>query len=253
MKLTAKLKNMKFFRCDLHNHTVLSPCGDLEMSPVNIVKRAREQKIDILGITDHNTTLHASLVKQLGAREGIMVMMGAEVTSREEVHCLCFFEEIVTLECFQSFLEEHLPNILNDVNRFGYQVVVDEKENIVCEVEYLLISALNVGIEELEQKVHELGGLFIPAHIDRKYNGLISQLGFVPPDLKVDALELSRFISKEEFLRENGYLKNYTIIQSSDAHYIDNMGQAITQMYMESASFQEVRKALKGEDGRCVV
>ncbi|WP_461631815.1 PHP domain-containing protein [Labilibaculum euxinus] len=243
---------MKVFRADLHTHTVLSPCGDLEMSPVNIVRIAKERGVDILGITDHNSTLHAALIRQLAEKEGIMVMMGAEVTTKEEVHCLCFFETEHLLSDFQIYLDQYLPKIPNDTKYFGYQVVVNEEEEIVQEIENLLISGLNQGINEVEQKVHELQGLFIPAHINKTQNSIISQLGFLPTDLKVDALEISMHTTKDEFLSKNKYLKGYTFIQSSDAHYIDNIGNVCSQFTMEDASFSEIRKALRGEEGRTV-
>ncbi len=241
---------MKKFRADLHTHTVLSPCGDLEMSPVNIVQKASERAIDILGITDHNSTLHAPLIKELASREGIMVLMGAEVTTKEEVHCLCFFENEELLAQFQEYLNKHLPNIPNDTDRFGYQVVVNEDEEIIDQVDCLLISGLNQGIEEIERKVHSLNGLFIPAHINKTVNSVISQLGFLPADLKVDALEISQHTTKEEFVKKNKYLKNYNFIQSSDAHYIDNIGNIWTNFYMERRSFEEIKMALTGIEGR---
>lgn len=243
---------MKIFRADLHIHTVLSPCGDLEMSPVNIVRIAKERGVDILGITDHNSTLHAVLIKQLAEKEGIMVMMGAEVTSKEEVHCLCFFETEQLLSEFQIYLDQHLPKIPNDTKHFGYQVVVNEEEEIVWEIEHLLISGLNQGINDIEQKVHQLKGLFIPAHINKSINSVISQLGFLPPDLRVDALEISIYTTKKEFIRKNKYLKGHTFIQSSDAHYVDNIGNVCSRLKMKEASFSEIRMALKGEGGRSV-
>jgi hypothetical protein len=243
---------MEKFRADLHTHTVLSPCGDLEMSPVNIVKKAKERGIDILGITDHNSTLHAPLIKELAGREGIMVLMGAEVTTKEEVHCLCFFEDEEKLSEFQKYLDQYLPKIPNDENKFGYQVVVNEKDEIVDEIECLLISGLNQSIEQIERKVHDLEGLFIPAHINKMINSIISQLGFLPPDLNVDALELSHHITKEEFLKKNKYLSKYNFIKSSDAHYVDNIGNVWTNFFMEELNFIEVKRALRGEEGRRV-
>lgn len=243
---------MKTFRVDLHTHTVLSPCGDLEMSPVNIVKKAKERGIDILGISDHNSTLHAPLIKELALREGLVVMMGAEVTTKEEVHCLCFFETEEKLKVFQNYLDEHLPHIANDNNKFGYQVVVNEAEEIVFEFEWLLISAINQTIENLEQKVHELDGLFIPAHINKMQNSIISQLGFIPSDLNVDALELTRHISKDAFLEKNAYLDGKTFIKSSDAHCIDLIGDVYTEFLLEEASFNEVKMALRNKGGRSV-
>jgi hypothetical protein len=240
------------FRVDLHTHTVLSPCGDLEMSPVNIVNKAKERGIDILGISDHNSTLHAPLIKELAAKEGIVVMMGAEVTTKEEVHCLCFFETEEILAVFQAYLEEYLPHIPNDNEKFGYQVVVNEVDEIVGEVEWLLISAIDQSIDQLEKKVHELDGLFIPAHINKMQNSVISQLGFVPFDLNVDALELTRHISEESFLEKNTYLKDKTFIKSSDAHCIDLVGEVYTKFHMMEASFNEVKMALRNEEGRLV-
>ena len=243
---------MKTFRVDLHTHTVLSPCGDLEMSPVNIVKKAKERGIDILGISDHNSTLHAPLVKELAAKEGILVIMGAEVTTKEEVHCLCFFETEDNLAVFQKYLEAHLPHIPKDDNKFGYQLVVNETEEILKEVEWLLISAINQNIDQLEKKVHELNGLFIPAHINKMCDSIISQLGFIPPNLNVDALELTRHISKEAFLIKNAYLEDKTFIKSSDAHCIDLVGDVYTEFLMDEANFKEVKMALRNEEGRMV-
>ena len=243
---------MKTFRVDLHTHTVLSPCGDLEMSPVNIVKKAKERGIDIIGISDHNSTLHAPLVKELAAKEGLVVMMGAEVTTKEEVHCLCFFETEENLSVFQKYLEDQLPHIPNDNDKFGYQVVVNEQEEIVDEVEWLLISAISQSIDQLEQKVHELDGLFIPAHINKMQDSIVSQLGFIPVDLNVDALELTRHISKEAFLKKNAYLKDKTFIKSSDAHCIDLVGDVYTEFLLKEASFNEVKMALRNEEGRTV-
>lgn len=238
---------MKKYRADLHIHTVLSPCGDLEMSPVNIVQKAKERSLNILGISDHNSTLHAPLIKKLAAKEGILVLMGAEVTTKEEVHCLCFFEDEEKLNVFQLYLNEHMSSIQNDPDKFGHQVVVNEEEEIVKEIDCLLISAINQSIEQVEQKVHELKGLFIPAHINKSVNSLLAQLGFLPLDLKVDALEISQHITKEEFLKKNKYLSKYNFITSSDAHYIDNIGEVCTEFYLNELSFEEVRKALKGE------
>lgn len=243
---------MNTYKVDLHTHTVLSPCGDLEMSPASIVKRAKEKKIDILGITDHNSTKNCKALSDIAKNNDLLILKGAEVTTKEEVHCLAFFEKDDELFDFQNYLEEHLPKIENDVNKFGYQVVVDKNENILEQIDWLLISALDVNINQIEQKVHELNGLFIPAHIDKARYSLLSQLGFVPSDLKIDALEISKFVKKEEFVKQNNYLADYCFIQSSDAHFLENIGDTNTYFQMENKSFSEIRKALKGENGRKV-
>lgn len=244
---------MQTYRADLHIHTVLSPCGDLEMSPRNIVAQAKARDIDIIAVADHNSTLHGPVIRKLAEPLGITVIFGAEVTTREEVHCLCLFETEIQRQKFQQYIDLNLPNIPNDPKSFGYQVVVNENDEILEEVEPLLINGLSVGISNVEQTVHNLGGLFIPAHIDRPRYSLISQLGFVPPDLVFDALEIFRKTSPADILSKYSYLKNPTLIKNSDAHFIDQVGEVFTTYLLENPTFSELAKALKCEDGRRVV
>jgi 3',5'-nucleoside bisphosphate phosphatase len=241
---------MNSYRADLHIHTVLSPCGSLDMSPANIIQKAREKGLDIIGITDHNSTRHCKLISKLAATEGIFVLMGAEVTTREEVHCLSFFENDDQLSDFQAYLEAHLPPILNDTQKFGYQVVVDEDEQIIDEIEFLLISALDQSIDQVEQKVHSLGGIFVPAHIDRPSYSITSQLGFIPAGLNIDAIEISATCKAESVRPFITKQKDVKIIRNSDAHYVDQIGKVFTTFEMEHRSFAEVKLALHGMLGR---
>ena len=243
---------MKSFRTDLHIHTVLSPCGNLEMSPARIVSLASKSGLDIIGITDHNTTKQCELVWKLGQRLGLTVIPGCEMTSREEVHCLGLFEDFDALREFQHFIDQHLAIMPNDPALFGYQVVVDADDNIIEMLDNYLGASLNVSIEEVEQKVHDLSGIFIPAHIDRPRNSLYSQLGFFPPELKVDALQISK-LAKEMAVREKYKIDTeIMLVQFSDAHYPDDLGKTFTLFEMEEPSFGELRKALLREDGRNV-
>jgi PHP family Zn ribbon phosphoesterase len=162
---------MRRFRADLHIHTVLSACADLEMSPVNIVNVAKARNLDLIGITDHNSTLHCSLVKTLAEENGLELLLGAEVTTREEVHCLAYFPHMETLELFQQYLEQHLPKICFKPEQMGFQPLVDRDDQIIRLVEEYLNVALDQGIDQVEQEVHKLGGLFVPAHIERPSMG----------------------------------------------------------------------------------
>ena len=241
---------MKNHRADLHIHTTISPCGDLEMHPVKIVSEAAKKGLDIIGITDHNSTRHCSLISRLAAEQGIFVLQGAEVTTKEEVHCLVFFEKPDALNTFQGFLDENLPDILNAPEIFGYQVQVDEHETIVFEEPRLLANALNKSMEEVESFVHALNGLFIPAHIDKMKNSIYSQLGFLPAGLRADALEISMQATPEQFGVLHPEISRYPLIRSSDAHYIDYIGMAVTYFSIANASFSEISLALRSEKGR---
>ncbi|MHC1775316.1 MAG: PHP domain-containing protein [Lentimicrobium sp.] len=241
---------MKVYKADLHIHTVLSPCGSLEMSPKTIVETALEKKLDIIGITDHNSTRQCRVVADEAKKAGLTVYCGTEVTTKEEVHCLAFFENFEKLDEFQHFLDAHLPDIENNIDLFGYQVVVNEKEEIEYEENKLLISSLNQSIDQVEQEVHRLNGIFIPAHVNRPKFSLISQLGFIPPDLKFDAIELTRHIDTVSFLKAWPYLKNATIIRNSDAHQPELIGESNTEFLMKSTEFSEFRLALRKTEGR---
>ncbi len=244
---------MKIFRADLHIHTVLSPCGDLDMSPGNIISKASGMGLDIVGITDHNTTRHCSLISRLAVEKGIFVMQGAEITTKEEVHCLAFFENTDTLSLFQKFLDNNLPSVINDPAKFGYQVQVDENEMIIYEEKKLLINAISKSFEEVEKYVHELNGLFIPAHIDRMKNSIYSQLGFLPGNMNADALEISINSSTEQFAAAHPEVNKFTVIRCSDAHYLANIGNGITSFLLEDDTFSEIKQALKGINGRITI
>ncbi|MDD2303762.1 MAG: PHP domain-containing protein [Prolixibacteraceae bacterium] len=245
---------MKTFRTDLHIHTLLSPCGDLEMSPANIVSLACQRGLDIIGITDHNTTKQSELVWKLAQKTNLTVFPGCEMTSREEVHCLGLFEDFDSLRIFQDFLDQHLTIIPHNAELFGYQVLVDENEDILEKLDYYLGASLDVSIEEVERKVHELSGIFIPAHVDRPRNSLFSQLGFFPPELKVDALQISK-LAEEDAIREKYKItQDTTIVKFSDTHFPADLGKIYTNFEMENATFSEIRMALHREDGRkCLI
>jgi PHP family Zn ribbon phosphoesterase len=240
------------YKADLHIHTLLSPCGDLDMTPSEIVRLAKERGLDIIGITDHNTTKHDKLTREYGQQAGIYVLTGAEVTTKEEAHCLAFFDSDEDLDTFESYLQENLPNIPNDTQKFGYQVQIDREENIIYEEPKFLPSAIDKTVEEVAEKVHALNGLFIPAHIDRPKFSIPSQLGFIPFDLNIDAVEISHNTTEENYLSKNKYLKQKTFIQSSDAHYTDQIGSACCYFNIETLSFEEIRLALHQENGRSV-
>lgn len=244
---------MNVYKADLHIHTVLSPCGNLEMSPSNIIRLAKEKELDIIGITDHNSTRHCKLTAELGERHGVFVLTGVEITTREEVHCLAFFEKLETIDVFQEFIDQSLPFIRNNPAYFGYQVVVDEYENIVEEIDPLLITALNSSINEIRLKVADLGGIFIPAHVDRPRNGIIDQLGFMQESLHPDAVEIWNKNTRNTFLKTYPGFDKYQLLISSDSHTLQQIGSYYSELEMQQINFNEIRNALTGNQGRRVL
>ncbi|MEI7421288.1 MAG: PHP domain-containing protein [Prolixibacteraceae bacterium] len=241
---------MKRFRADLHIHTVLSACANLEMSPGTIVRKAKDNNLDLIAITDHNSTLHCSLVKELAGEEGIAVLFGAEVTTREEVHCLAYFKDKETLDEFQEYLDENLPAIRYNPDKFGFQVLVDKNEKIIRMIKNYLNVAISQSIDQVEQKVHHLGGLFIPAHIERPMFGIFNQLGFIPETLVCDALGIMSHSKEDEIRKKYNLPQDIALIKASDAHHPEMIGKGFTTFEMNDPSFEEIKKALMGIEGR---
>ncbi len=228
---------MSCLNADLHIHTCLSPCGDEDMSPRNIIRTAKERNMQIIAITDHNSTRNVKVCVELGIRNGIYVIPGCEVNTCEEVHCLCYFPDLQAMGEFQLYLDNRMTDVKNDPDKFGYQVAVDENDVIVYEEKRSLFIGIRDGVDNLADEVHKLGGVFVPAHIDRPVNSLFSQLGFIPPGLKYDALEVSKHYFLDDFKKMHPELAGEYFIQNSDAHYTDDIAKAYNRFEMEDANW----------------
>ena len=238
---------MKMYKADLHVHTCLSPCAELEMSPKNIVRTAKETGIDIVGICDHNSCENVPGAKRSAEKEGLHVLGGMEITSSEEVHILALFDDEDKLFSMQKIVYDNLHG-LNDEKRFGEQVVVNEDDEVIDFNARLLIGATELSVDNIVNTIHELNGLAIASHIDRESFSIIGQLGFIPQGLQLDAVEVSAKDKVEDFKDIS-----FPIITSSDAHKLDDIGSTFTHFFMEEVNLEEMKKSLLGQDGRKVI
>ena len=241
---------LREFRGDLHVHTCLSPCGSNEMLPTAIVKEAKKRNLDVIGICDHNSVENVDAVKKAGEKEGLAVIGGVEIASREEVHIIGLFDNAEALHDINRMIDRNLRSE-NDEKAFGEQFIVDETDRITGSNGKLLIGATELSIEQVVDAIHDLEGIAIASHIDRECFGIIGQLGLIPSGLRLDALELSAsaVVSREKFYLEY----NFPFVTSSDAHYLSDIGKSCTTFTMEEVSIKEMRKALQGKDGRKVM
>lgn len=241
---------LKPFWVDLHIHTALSPCGELEMGAPDIVRKVREAGIDIIGIADHNTCENYPGVAAAAAGNPV-VLPCVETQSAEDIHTLCVFPDYDVALAYKVWLWERVRKIPNDVDYFGYQVVVDENNNIVKEEDVLLIQGAGYEIDQIVEKVHEMGGLAILAHVDRPAFSFPAALGPMPLDYPADAFELSRRVDSVEANEWREQYPGRTFIRSSDSHMLESLSRAnCTKMMLEEPTFEEVKKAIRGEDGR---
>jgi PHP family Zn ribbon phosphoesterase len=240
---------LKEFQADLHIHTCLSPCGDLTMSPTAIVAQAGRRRIDLIAICDHNSSENSGAVIEASEGSGITVLPGLEVTSKEEVHVCALFDRLDRALQLQAIVYDHLEGE-NDEQAFGMQVVVDAKGWVTDFNRRLLIGATGLSIEQVVSAIHALGGLAVASHVDREGFGIIGQLGFVPPGLALDGLEVSPHLTLEQARQRFAEYQAFAFVRSSDAHHPDQIGQATTAFWLEAATVRELRMALRGEAGR---
>lgn len=240
---------MKTYLAELHVHTVLSPCAGVEMIPPLIVREALRHNINLIAITDHNASENASAVIQAAEGQDLTVLPGMELQTIEEVHVLCLFDTLEQLEKLQNLVDHSLPEIPNNIEFFGEQFIVDETGEFITRKQQLLITSTSLSIEQAFQAVDELGGLFIPAHVNRQAFGLLYHLGFVPPDLPLEALEISRHISRRDAVETYPQIKDYPLIQSGDVHYLQDF-LGVNQFLLQKPTISEIKMALKQEKGR---
>ncbi len=240
----------RLFKADLHIHTCLSPCTELDMSPKEILFTAKKKGIDILGICDHNSTENSLAMVNAAEKMNINVIPGIEVTSQEEVHVLALFDDIENALKLQDYVYRNLPGE-NDEEAFGRQIVVNEKEEVLGLNNKLLIGATTIPLEEVLQLIHSFDGVTIASHIDRESFSIIGQLGFIPENLELDALEISPHMTYTEAKKK--YKDHYPIISSSDAHFPDDIGKVHTSFLLKDGTLAEIKKALKNKDGRKLI
>jgi hypothetical protein len=243
---------LRKFKADLHIHTCLSPCGDWEMSPRDVVRRSREAGLDLIAVCDHNSCENAGAAMREGRRAGVAVLPGMEVCSREEVHILALFDLLEQALAMQAFVYAGLAGE-NQPELFGFQVVANEENEVLGENPRLLIGATAYSLEEIVHRTHALGGLSISCHVDRPANGIINQLGFIPPDLKLDGVEVSYRIPLGQARERCPLIGALPCITSSDAHFLKDIGRAATVLEMAAPSLCEIGRALRAEMGRGVV
>ena len=242
---------MQWFRADLHVHSLLSPCGAIEMTPRNIIRNAAAAGIDIVAITDHNAGDNVEAALRAAVGTGVTVLPGMEVQTREEAHILALFEKMRDFIRWCDFIRNHRSPLKNDEKRFGAQFVVDEQDEWVRTEESLLLASTDLSVSQMTSQVSEFNGLAIAAHVDRPMFSLISQLGFIPDDIVLQAVEISRNMDWQKARSQLPTLGRLPVIVSSDAHSMEDfMGGPKTMFYMETPTLPEIRLALAQEKGR---
>jgi PHP family Zn ribbon phosphoesterase len=242
---------LRFFTADLHVHTVLSACAEMEMLPEFILERAQELDLNLIAVTDHNSAENVAAMLKAAEGTGITVLPGMEVQTREEVHLLCLFDTLEQVVDWQQVVYAHLPSLKNKEQVFGTQVVLDVDGEPVGTNDRLLATSVSLSVDQVVQRVRGLNGLCIPSHVDRPAYSLIANLGFIPPDLGVVGVEISHLVGPKEARARFPQLEHYSLVADGDAHRLKEMARRTT-LKMAEPTVAELALALAGEGDRGV-
>ena len=227
---------------DFHIHSALSACADDDMTPGNIVNMARLKGLDVIAVTDHNSVRNAGAAVRAGERVGLHVLPGMEVQTAEDVHVLCLFPALEAAEEVAVYIYKNLPDIKNRADIFCRQLLFDDEDNVVGEEERMLANSAGVSMDRLFDAVLGVGGVCVPAHIDRPSYSVISNLGFFPPDLPTGYVEIS---GNPDDAFGNMY-ENYGILRNSDAHSLGAISERTSCLdIVNDSSINIMKKILR--------
>lgn len=225
---------------DFHIHSALSPCGDNDMTPNNLINMSIIKGLDAVALTDHNACENVRAAAAV-AGDKIIFIPGMEVETSEEVHIVTLFPTADAAEEMQRILVDSSPYIPNRPEIFGNQYIMDENDEICGEIDRMLVTASGLDIYTVVAAAKDLGGIAYPAHIDRESYSVLSNLGFIPPDLDISAVEITE---KSRAALEGEYSNRYNIITSSDAHYLWDISERNHYIKVSDASVRGILNAI---------
>lgn len=246
---------LRSYRADLHIHTALSPCASDEMTPPAIVAAATKAGLDVIAISDHNTAGNVAAVQEAAkaAGNGLTVLPGMEITSAEEAHVLGVFPDLEAAEGAAAELRTLLPKADPEYFAFfGEQPLLAAGGQQVGAETAALAGASPWDLTSTVEFIHRLGGLAIAAHVDRKSFSVYSQLGFFPKDAHFDGVEVSRQVRADSPRLEEFGALGLPLVGSSDSHFLDEIGTAVTELRLAEPRFSELAMAFAGAEGRSV-
>lgn len=217
---------MKRFYYDLHIHSCLSPCGDIDMTPNNIAAMSKLKGLDVIALTDHNTARNCPAFFSACEKNNIIPIAGMEITTAEDIHLVCLFESLESALRCSDELYPHILNIKNKPKVFGEQIIMNENDEIIGYEDKLLISATDFWLKEAFEFARYFGALVYPAHIDRQANGIISILGDIPPDISICCVEFHNAGNVENYIKKYNAVENCQVLCSSDAHRLEDINEA---------------------------
>ena len=235
---------MRRYYYDLHLHSCLSACADNDNTPANLAGIAKLSGLDIVALTDHNTTANCPAFFKACEAFEIVAIGGMELTTSEDIHVVCLFPTLADAMAFGKEMDAHRTKIPNKKNIFGDQLIMNEDDEVIGEDPYLLSVATDISLEDVPDYVARHRGVCYPAHIDRQSNSVITTLGTFPPSPEFSLFELHDG-TREGEMRGRYELDGKKMICSSDAHRLEDVRDGEYYILLEDdlATADAVREA----------
>src|SRR5665647_1197022 len=121
---------------DLHIHSALSPCAEIDMTPGNIVGMSFLNGIDLISITDHQSCANVqsaqAAANRIHAENGSspVILPGMEIECAEGFHMLAYFPSVEVAVAFEEFLNANRLQIPNRPEIFGEQYLFDNHDQV---------------------------------------------------------------------------------------------------------------------------
>lgn len=231
---------------DFHIHSCLSPCAEDDMTPNNIVNMAALAGLEAIAVADHNSCLNLPAVKALCDEAGLLLVPAMELTTAEEAHILCFLPDVEAALDFSRHVRARLPDIPNNPDIFGEQTVMNERDEVTSRESIMLAGASDIGVYEAAGLLRSYGGVALPAHVDRPSFSIISNLGFVTPDMGFASAEVSRGTERQTLLERHPALRGMRLIADSDAHSLGMIYDAENTINIKERSAAAVIDIMRG-------
>lgn len=240
---------MERYKYDFHMHSCLSPCGDNDMTPNNLVGMAKLMGFDMIALTDHNSCKNTPAAVKIGEAMGITVVPGMELCTSEEAHVVCLFPNVERALEFDGYVSERIPDIKNKPEIFGEQLIMDEDDNVIGHEDRLLITSSFIGVNDVKRAAESFGGTAFPAHVNRDSYSVVASLGVIPPECGFTAAEITSDCDFEAFSAMHPELEGLKILTDSDTHYLENFHDPGPWVELPERSAAALIELINGKGG----
>ena len=231
---------------DLHIHSCLSPCADIEMTPNNIVNMSVLNGLNVIAITDHNSCKNCKALVEAGKKANLLVIPGMEICTNEDIHVICLFETVTDAENFSTYVYSNMPLIPHRPDIFGEQIIMNSDDIEISRESYLLLNATNISVNDILSTTYKYNGTAFPAHIDRSSYSVISSLGDIPPEAGFNTIEISTKGNIEKIKSLHPIIKDKLILINSDSHYLESLVSEKRYIEIDTLSTKSIINYING-------